>query len=280
MYSQVTNRAELSKVAPKAIHHHFSKIANRYRGLRATDSEPIAFVAQELGELTCVEAADIGCGDGRYDLLLCKYLGDKLRLACVDANNDMLEELDIFLRGNGVSSFAAINSTAESLPFRSGALECVFTFNAVHHFNLPAFLQESARVLKSGGHLFVYTRLQEQNRRNIWGRYLPGFCQKEIRLYELDTFVQEVVAVPALRLQSIECFRYERISSLEQLVERARAHHYSTFWLYSAEELEEAIAGFRQNVEYQFEDVGEVKWFDENVLFVIRKRGDPAQYVE
>ncbi|GAG43020.1 unnamed protein product, partial [marine sediment metagenome] len=89
MYSPVTNRTKLSRVAPKAVHYHFSRIANGYRDLRTTDSESIAFVAKELRKLAWVEAADIGCGAGRYDLLLYKYLGDKLRLACVDANNDM-----------------------------------------------------------------------------------------------------------------------------------------------------------------------------------------------
>jgi len=149
MYSQVTNRAKMSKVAPKAIHHHFSRIANRYCELRTTDAEPIAFVAKELRELLHVEAADIGCGDGGYDLLLCKYLGDKVRLACVDANDNMLKALDTYLKVHGISNFMAMNSRAEILPFPSGTLDCVFSFNAVHHFNLLGFLQESARILKA-----------------------------------------------------------------------------------------------------------------------------------
>ena len=273
MYSQVTNRAKMSKLAPKAIHHHFSRIANRYRQLRTTDAEPIAFVAKELRELLHVEAADIGCGDGRYALFLCKYLGDKLRLACVDANDNMLKALDTYLKVHGISNFIAMNSRAESLPFQSGTLDCVFTFNAVHHFNRLGFLQESARILRSGGYLFIYTRLQEQNYRNIWGRYFPEFCRKETRLYTFNTSVQTVERVPGLRLQSIEYFEYERVSTLEQLVERARAHHYSTFFLYSAEELEKAIAGFRRNVECHYKNVSRVEWLDENALFVIRKEG-------
>jgi ubiquinone/menaquinone biosynthesis C-methylase UbiE len=271
MYSQVTNKAKPGKVAPEDIHYHFSRIADRYRDLRTTDLEPIAFIARELSGLPCIEAADIGCGAGRYDLLLFEHLGDKLRLACVDANSDMLKALDTHLKGHGIREFRVMNSRAESLPFPNDALDCVFSFNAVHHFSLPHFLKESARILKRGGHLFVYTRLQEQNRRNIWGRYFPDFCRKETRLYRLNTFVQTVMEVPALRARSIEYYTYERIATLEQLVERARSHHYSTFWLYSPEELEEAIAGFRRNIEGHFEDIHRVKWFDENVLFVIRK---------
>jgi len=271
MYSQVTNTAKMSKLAPKAIHSHFSKIANRYRQLRTTDAEPIAFVAKELRELLHVEAADIGCGAGRYTLLLCKYLGNKLRLICVDANGNMLKALDTYLKEHGISNSVAINARAESLPLQIGTLDCVFTFNAVHHFNLLGFLQESARILRDGGYLLIYTRLQEQNHRNIWGRYFPEFSRKETRLYTYNSFVKRVARVPRLRLQSIEYFEYERVSTLEQLVERARTHHYSTFLLYSAEELERAIGGFRQNMRRHYKDVSRVRWLDENALFVIRK---------
>lgn len=185
----------------------------------------------------------------------------------------MLKELDTYLRGHEVRTFIALSSSAESLPFSNGALDCVFTFNAVHHFNLLGFLEESARILKNGGYLFVYTRFQEQNRRNIWGQYFPEFCQKETRLYELNSFMDTVAAVPALRVKSIDYFEYERSSTLEQLVQRAESHHYSTFWLYSPKELEEAIAGFRHNIEYHCEDVHRVQWLDENTLFVIRSAG-------
>jgi len=261
----------MSNLEPRAIQHHFTRIANRYRQLRTIDAEPIAFVANELRERFYIEAADIGCGDGRYCLLLCKYLGNKLRLTCVDANNSMLKALDTYLKAHGVSNFIAINAGAESLPFRSGTLDCVFTFNAVHHFNLLDFLQESARILRRDGYLFIYTRLQEQNYRNIWGQYFPGFCCKETRLYSFNTFIQTVQEVPHLQLQSTEYFDFERVFTLEQLVERARAHHYSTFFLYSAQELEKSITVFRRNIERHYKDIGRVKWLDEYALFVIRK---------
>lgn len=245
--------------------HHFSRIANDYRNLRTTDSAPIAFIAKELEGLRHVDAADIGCGDGRYDLLLYNWLGDKLRLACVDANTDMLTALDSYLREQGIT-FTVVNSTAEGVALPTASLDCVFTFNAVHHFDLRGFLLESSRLLRSGGYLFIYTRLQDQNSRNIWGQFFPQFCEKETRLYHLSTFLQ---TWPGLWLEAIEYFRYERSSTPEQLVARARAHHYSTFWLYSPEELEEAIRGFQGNIERNFDH--QIKWFDENVLVVFRR---------
>ena len=254
-----------------ATHYHFSRIATRYRDLRTTDPEPITLIAKELEKLVSIRAVDVGCGDGRYGLLLCKYLGDKLHLTCADANSNMLEVLDEYLIKHGINNYKSMHSEAENLPFPRNDLDCVCTFNAIHHFNLLEFLYESNRVLKSGGYLFIYTRLREQNEKNIWGRYFPKFHQKETRLYTLHTLAQSVTAVPNLRLNSIKYFKYGRTSSLAQLVERARAHHYSTFSLYSSEELEEAIAVFTHMIRNEFEDANRIHWYDENVLFVIRE---------
>jgi ubiquinone/menaquinone biosynthesis C-methylase UbiE len=261
---------EWEKPAAKSMDQHFSEVAKKYRKLRTTDSEPLSIIADKLKGLAHVEAVDVGCGAGRYDLLLFKYLGDKLNLTCLDANDEMLANLSEYLAKHDIANFSAKRSTAETMPFNDNSLDCVFTFNAVHHFNLLRFLQESTRVIKSGGYLFIYTRLREQNERNIWGQNFPQFNEKENRLYTLDIMKQSVEAVDFLRMESVVFFAYNRISALEQLIERARSHHYSTFVRYSATELEEALTGFAANIKSQFQDTEQVQWFDENVLFVIK----------
>ena len=273
MCAQIINKVDLNYSALMAVHHHFSRIAQRYHYLRTTDLEPITLIVKELKKLAHVEAVDIGCGTGRYDLLLCRYLGDKLRLTCADANSNMLEKLDEYLIKHGISNFTSMHSEAENLPFPSNALDCVCTFNAIHHFNLPGFLQESARILKSGGYLFIYTRLREQNKRNIWGRYFPKFHQKETRLYTLNALTQAVAAVPTLGIKSIEFFKYQRTSTSAKLIELVGANHYSTFALYSSGEMEKATAGFVQRIESKINGGHWIHWFDENILFVIRKEG-------
>lgn len=271
MRSQYTNRVEPDCVTPTVIHQHFSRIATRYRRLRVTDTEPIAFIAEKLEKLAHIDAIDIGCGTGRYDLLISRYLGDKLHLTCCDANADMLKTLDKYLTKHGVSNFTSLRSQAESVPLPTNSLDCIFTFNAIHHFNLPTFLQESTRILKSGGYLFIYTRLLEQNKNTIWGQCFPKYNQKETRLYSLNTLTEAIVSAPKLWIGSIEFFKYGRIATLEQLTERAKACHYSTFCLYSPEELEESLAGFTQKIESDFGDTQCIQWSDENALLVIRK---------
>ncbi|OGO18409.1 MAG: hypothetical protein A2Z15_02145 [Chloroflexi bacterium RBG_16_50_11] len=263
---------EWEKPASKDMDKHFSRISKKYRNLRATDSEPISLIVDKLKNLNNVEAVDVGCGAGRYDLLLYKYLGDKLKLTCLDANSEMLTALSKYLAKHDINNFSVKQSVAETMPFPDSVLDCICTFNAIHHFNLPRFLIESARALKAGGYLFMYSRLREQNEKNVWGLYFPHFIEKETRLYSLDGLKQSVAAVENLVFESIVFFAYSRLAALEELLERARSHHYSTFLLYSPEELDEALKGFSLNIKNQFEDPQQIRWFDENILFIIRKK--------
>lgn len=270
MSAQDAHWMESDNTIPRPIDQHFSKIAKKYRHLRTTDSEPVAVIVSKLSNLDHIEAVDVGCGAGRYDLLLYKNLGDRLNLTCLDANEEMLKSLSDYLSKNDITNFSAKRSAAETMPFTDNSLDCIFTFNAVHHFDLLRFLQESARVIKSGGYLFIYTRLSEQNEQNIWGQHFPQFIQKENRLYTLEIMKQAVETINFMRIESVVFFAYCRMAALEELLERARSHHYSTFARYTPEELEKALEGFSSNIRNQFQDMERVQWFDENVLFVIK----------
>jgi ubiquinone/menaquinone biosynthesis C-methylase UbiE len=88
-----------------------------------------------------------------------------------------------YLKSKKVCGHSFIKASAERIPLANSTLDCVFTFNAIHHFNIVAFLNEVTRILKKGGKTFVYTRLKAQNATNIWGMYFPSFLDKEKRLY-------------------------------------------------------------------------------------------------
>ena len=61
----------------------------------------------------------------------------------------MLKQASAYLKGNGINNFIAVNASASDLPFKDNIVDCVFTFNAVHHFNLAGFLEEAARLVPS-----------------------------------------------------------------------------------------------------------------------------------
>ncbi len=253
------------------IQHHFSKIACRYRDLRMTDLEPILFIKGKLKGRSQIRAVDVGCGAGRYDLRLFQNLGRKIYLYCIDANEEMLKRLNGLLVTRRIKNFQTIGSSAENLPLEDNSVDCVFTFNAIHHFKVRGFLRESSRILKGGGYLFVYTRLRRQNGENIWGTYFPLFNEKETRLYELNELKSLLRKTKELKIESIEYFKYARVSCLDRLIYQVENCHYSTFALYSPKEFNKAMRGFKRNIQKHFEDIKNITWFDENILLVIKK---------
>jgi len=254
----------------KSIDHHFSKIAGQYENLRTTDIEPIMFIKNKLNNKERINAADIGCGTGRYDLKLFQYLNNEIFLIGIDRNKNMLREISKKISPKQSDKFKLVNASLEKLPISDSCLDCIFSFNALHHFKLSIFLKEASRILKKNGFLFIYTRLRSQNKRNIWGKFFPEFHEKEIRLYESDHLKKCIEKIQLLELDTVKFFQYERKASLEWLETLARHHHYSTFYLYDEQEFEEALVQFRDNLVDHFNNLNEIKWYDENVMLLIR----------
>lgn len=261
----------------KRIRSHFSKIAHIYDDLRTTDIEPILFIGKKLEHLSRIEAADVGCGGGRYDVRLFEQLGEKLSLTCIDDSEEMLKELTGKLKEHKIEKFETIRTRASVLPFADNSLDAVITLNALHHFMVLDFLQEASRVLRDDGYLFIYTRLRQQNKENIWGRFFPQFHEKEKRLHELCELKEILRAVPALRPRSTDYFKYKRTAKLKTLITQARNHHYSTFYLYDQQEFEEALGRFEANIIRYFDDPDNIVWHDQNVMLTIRRKTRPQR---
>jgi ubiquinone/menaquinone biosynthesis C-methylase UbiE len=254
--------------AQKDMYEHFSGVAVLYNNLRTTDLEPIMFIKDMLDGNDNIAAADIGCGAGRYSLQFLQHLGIH-HLACIDINELMLEQVSSILGDAGLTNFSTIESTAEHIPLKDNSIDFIFAFNAIHHFDFAAFMQEAARVARDGGSIIIYTRLRSQNGGNIWGRYFPLFLAKENRLYEMDGLKRMIRLVPTLNIQCVKQFRYRRTASLSQLLNLARNSHYSTLSLYQKEEFASALEGFQRNITRHFSDPEHVEWFDDYTMLVV-----------
>ena len=247
---------------------HFAKVAGVYREMRTTDEAPILHIRDQLAGRSAVAAADVGCGAGRYDLVLFRHL-NHLSLTCVDISTEMLAELTRHLTKNGINNFETVNAGVEEISLADQSLDCVFTFNAIHHFDFSLFLSKAKRAIKKDGQVFIYTRTPEQNAGSVWGRFFPGFSQKETRLYRLEEMGKWVGGAGGLKMIEAKTFRFPRTSSLERLVEQARNRHYSTFSLYGEAEFDRACQAFEEAVRAEFDDGAKVSWHDQNILLRI-----------
>jgi ubiquinone/menaquinone biosynthesis C-methylase UbiE len=266
-----TKSSKKSSVLNK-MHDHFMHIAPQYRQLRTTDLGPILFITNKLQDLPKVHAADIGCGAGRYSLKFVQHLGEKCHLFCLDNNREMLRHLREHFAKNSITNFTPIRSDSHRIPLQTDSLDCVMSFNAIHHFSLSDFLRESSRVLKNNGKLFVYTRLREQNAKTIWGMHFPSFNKKEDRLYELDELKSAFEKDPNLNINSVKFFEHHRVYPLEKLVEQVKNHHYSTFKFYKKQEFREALHKFVQNILNHYDDLDKITWNDQNTLLVVENK--------
>ena len=255
---------------------HFSPFAGSYNDLSVADSDPLRHIASLLPKSPTLFAAEIGCGTGRYSLLLFQNI-PTLKMICGDVSLEMLRETDRYLRSNGQTGFLAKQINPSHPPIPEGALDCIFSFNAFHHFYPEKFLGSVRDALGENGLLFVYTRLKSQNAQSIWGKYFPAFAEKEVRLSELDEIKRWSDCMTGLTLEDTRNFRYEREESLSKLIDQAKNRYLSTFRLYGEAEFSAALNTFEERIKQNFADPTRVRWIDENVMLVFRRTNESVK---
>jgi len=248
---------------------HFSQVASIYSQIRTIDYELINYITKKLASMSNIVAADIGCGDGRYSIKLIEKLRNRLSLTCVDNNYEMLQQISKI--SSNFQNLQTRQAFAEKIPFDDNSLDCIFSFNAIHHFKINEFAKECNRVLKNNGLLFIYTRLKEQNESTIWGKFFPDFSKKENRLFDNHSLTECISNQTSLNLKPTEFLQHQRSSDIQTLVSKAEKKHYSTFSLYTVSEFEKSLGKFKQNIYQNFSNPENIQWVDENTMFVFQK---------
>jgi len=262
-------KATVTSSVESLMSEHFSQVASIYSQVRTIDYELINYITKKLASMSNIVAADIGCGDGRYSIKLIEKLRNRLSLTCVDNNYEMLQQISKI--SSNFQNLQTKQAFAEKIPFDDNSLDCIFSFNAIHHFKINEFAKECNRVLKNNGLLFIYTRLKEQNESNIWGKFFPDFSKKENRLFDNHSLTERISSQTSLNLKSTESFQHNRSSDIRTLVSKAENKHYSTFSLYTVSEFKKSLAKFIQNIHQNFSNPENIQWVDGNTMFVFQK---------
>jgi SAM-dependent methyltransferase len=258
---------------------HFAALAPQYRLLRDLDMRAVRRVAGLLGGLvaprTGLRLLDVGTGTGRYTQEVLHQLARagarRPRVVAVDATREMLGAFGAHLPFE-VASVQRVIALAEDLPFAAGAFDALLSFNALHHFNLPAFLREAARVVRPSGTLLLYTRTPEQNRRTVWGRLFPEFAARETRLHSEGTLRAAVAATRGFGLTRLHPVRWVVRTSLPRLLDQARLRYYSTLEFYTPREFVAALAVFERRVRAHYRDPAAITARSDHLLVHATRR--------
>jgi len=260
-----------------SMRRHFATLAPQYRLLRDLDMRAVGRVAGILRGLVAprpgLTLLDVGTGTGRYtDAVLHELARDGAagcpRVVAVDATCEML---NAYLPTD-VALAQRIIALAEDLPFAVGEFDAVLSFNALHHFELPAFLREAARVLRRSGMLLLYTRTPEQNRRTVWGRFFPGFAARETRLHSERVLGAAMEATESFRHIRLRPVRWEVRTSLARLLNQARQRSYTTFEFYTPQGLAVAVAAFERRVRAYYSDPAAITARNDHLLVQATRR--------
>lgn len=171
----------------------------------------------EILNLNNATVVDVGCGDGWLVRRLAK------RGAHVTGVEVSPKQMAMALAATPVSDENYIQGLAEDLPVTSRSVDIVIYFNSLHHIDgsgLIKALREAARVLRSGGILYVSEPLAE-------GPYFelmkPAHDETAVRQRALDAlrFAPEVgllierqlTHLDTVRLADFEAF-HDRLTSI------------------------------------------------------------------
>lgn len=258
---------------------HFARVAPQYRRVRELDVRMVYRVAEILRDLAQgdrpLALVDVGAGTGRYMEAVIGVLAARMALLPLAVAYDATPQmLGVRAAAPSLASrpLTGVTGLAEHLPFTAQSFDALLTFNAVHHFDLGAFLTEAARVLRPSGKMLLYTRTPEQNRTTIWGRFFPQFAERETRLYSEATLQDALDRCSAFGMVEFVPTLWTLRTSLSRLLEQARGISYSTFLFYRRREFEAALRTFEKRVRAHFRNTSAIIVRNDHLLVVATRR--------
>ena len=165
----------------------YERIAGDYR--QARPQYPGRLVGAIAGWLPegPLEVLDAGAGTGIGTRALAGVLGPRASILAVEPSPAMRREA----APDAVPGTVWIDGRAEALPARDASIDLVFSAQALHWFDRPAFWRECGRVLKPGGAVAILYNNRDYKRdafasgyEDLLERYSPGY-RRDYREFDI-----------------------------------------------------------------------------------------------
>ena len=163
----------------------YERIAGDYREARPQYPERlVALIAGWLPDGP-VEVLDAGAGTGIGTRALAGVLGPRASILAVEPSPAMRREAE------AAPGIRWLDGRAEALPACDGAVDLVFSAQALHWFDRPAFWRECGRVLKPGGAVAILYNNRDYRQdafasgyEDLLERYSPGY-RRDYREFDI-----------------------------------------------------------------------------------------------
>jgi ubiquinone/menaquinone biosynthesis C-methylase UbiE len=134
------------------------------------------FVGQLVNRVPIEQAEailDLACGTAVSSLEIAERAAAESRIVGLDITPAMLESGATNIgQAGGPVPIDLVCGSAMDMPLPNHSFDTVVCALGMHHMSVPKLLQETARVLKSNGHLIMADMGAPSNWRSAWGRAL------------------------------------------------------------------------------------------------------------
>jgi len=163
----------------------YERIAGDYRKSRPQYPERLVAMIADWTPAGPVEALDVGAGTGIGTRALAGVLGPRASILAIEPSPAMRRE------GEAAPGISWRDGKAEALPSADGTVDLVFSAQALHWFDRPAFWRECGRVLKPDGAVAILYNNRDWRRdafaagyEVLLERYSPGY-RRDYREFDI-----------------------------------------------------------------------------------------------
>jgi len=159
----------------------------------------------------------VGCGFGVIEILMKDMIEEIEEIVGVDVVSSKVQYMRKIVRKIGFDRIVPIHANGDRLPFPDRSFDCLFQIESLSHMNSPPeALQESVRVLRDKGTIFVMDFNNGMNPRSVYRswrlKYFQNACENPINPYFIkaelrDLNVGEVEIMPYLFPSELKGFR-------------------------------------------------------------------------
>lgn len=214
----------MSLIDKKLIAQSFGQAANTYDSVAHFQRWVGNKQIEKIPECSPEVIVDLGCGTGYFS----ESLSNKFPNAHY-VGMDLSENMARFAKGHHAPEYSWVTGDAESLPFRNGSIDLIFSSLAIQWCSdLPLLMSEIKRVLSPNG-IFVFSSLLDGSLEELKAAWSEVDANQHVNDFFKKEDYQQAVFESGLGIKLLseeaKVLKYQKLTELMRELKELGAHN-------------------------------------------------------